>query len=335
MSYGDHGRPVFSSDPFGTVPPGGGFFTPGPPPGYPPQPPPQSGSVNLFATLSVIFAFICAPAGAVLGHLALSRIKRTGERGRTRALVGITVSYLIIVLAVVALLVWLLRPTHTSASVGSSGRSPTSSSTPVDAALLDGTELTRVLNQPFETKAGSSQRGGVYGLREFGTSDERTEKCVGVLHPAASVTYRDSSMRTFAYQQWSRPTGDYAGAVISVDEAVVAFANPEDAQKLLARATEEWKQCNSQRVLASWGTDGKFDSWTIRDVDTTDSIVTATVGYTDAGSGTIRMPTSRALALKGNNVVDVGVVMFRDPTKSADPETSGIDVARAILDKIA
>lgn len=339
MSYGDQRPPVFSSDPFGSVPPGGGFFTPALQPGYPPgppQPPRQSGTVNLFATLSVIFAFVCAPAGAVLGHLALSRIKRTGERGRTRALVGITVSYLIIVLAVVALVVWLVHPTYTSASVGSSDRPPITSSTPVDAALLDGTELTGVLNQPFDAKAERSQRGGVYGLREFGTPDKRAEKCMGVLHPAASVTYRDSAMRTFAYQLWNRPIGDYAGAVTSVDEAAVAFTNPEDAEKLLARATNDWKQCDGRTVLASWGTDGKFDSWTIRDVNTTDSIVTATVGYSDGGGGTIRMPTFRALAAKGNNVVDVGVVMLSDTTKStgADPQTSGIDVAKAILDKI-
>ena len=38
--------------------------------------------VNAFATLSVVFAFLFAPVGAAFGHLGLSQIRRTGERGR-------------------------------------------------------------------------------------------------------------------------------------------------------------------------------------------------------------------------------------------------------------
>ena len=57
------------------------------------------------ATLSVVFAFVFAPAGVILGHLALSQIHETGERGRDRALVGVTLSYVFITVAVVALIV--------------------------------------------------------------------------------------------------------------------------------------------------------------------------------------------------------------------------------------
>jgi len=58
--------------------------------------------------LSIVFAFVFAPAGAALGHVALSQIKRSGQRGRERAIVGLTISYVIIVLAVIALVIWLL-----------------------------------------------------------------------------------------------------------------------------------------------------------------------------------------------------------------------------------
>jgi hypothetical protein len=61
---------------------------------------------NTLATLSVLFAFVFPPAGAILGHLGLSQIHETGERGRDRALVGITLSYVFITVAVVALVVW-------------------------------------------------------------------------------------------------------------------------------------------------------------------------------------------------------------------------------------
>ena len=65
-------------------------------------PPPPSQKTNTFATLSVVFAFVFAPVGAVLGHLGLSQIRRTGQRGHDRALIGLTLSYAFIVIAVVA-----------------------------------------------------------------------------------------------------------------------------------------------------------------------------------------------------------------------------------------
>jgi hypothetical protein len=64
--------------------------------------------VNTLATLSIVFAFVFAPAGAALAHVALSQIKQRGQRGRERAIVGLTLSYVIIVLAVIALVIWLL-----------------------------------------------------------------------------------------------------------------------------------------------------------------------------------------------------------------------------------
>ena len=80
-----------------------------------PQPPiisapptPHSQKTNTFATLSLVFAFLFAPAGAVLGHLGLAQIRRTGERGKDRALIGLTLSYAFIVVAVVALVIWLV-----------------------------------------------------------------------------------------------------------------------------------------------------------------------------------------------------------------------------------
>jgi hypothetical protein len=47
----------------------------------------QQGEMNTLATLSVIFAFVFAPVGAVMGHLALSQIKPFRQRGRDRALI--------------------------------------------------------------------------------------------------------------------------------------------------------------------------------------------------------------------------------------------------------
>jgi Domain of unknown function (DUF4190) len=101
-SYG--GGPGFSwgPDPFEGDP-----FAPRRPTGSGATPQRQSrGETNTLATLSVVFAFVFAPAGLVLGHLSLGQIVETGEFGRDRALVGTTLSYMFIIAAIVALAVW-------------------------------------------------------------------------------------------------------------------------------------------------------------------------------------------------------------------------------------
>jgi hypothetical protein len=107
---GDGGGPVAPSggDPFGGDPFAGDPFAVGRPGASASQAPaPTSGQqeTNTLATLSVVFAFVFAPAGVILGHLALSQIHETGDRGRDRALVGVTLSYVFITVAVVALVV--------------------------------------------------------------------------------------------------------------------------------------------------------------------------------------------------------------------------------------
>jgi hypothetical protein len=100
-------------------PPGGGFGGQWPP-GFDPHQ--SDGKADSLATLSVVFAFVFAPAGAVLGHLALSRINRTHEPGRQRAIVGLVISYVVILLGILALVGWLVTS-------GGSGSAP-STTTP-------------------------------------------------------------------------------------------------------------------------------------------------------------------------------------------------------------
>jgi len=102
MTYG--GGYGGSADPFGTEPFGSSPYG-SPTPTTAPAP---SGEVNTLATLSIVFAFVFAPVGVVLGHLALAQISRRGERGRDRALIGLTLSYVFILFAVAALIVWLI-----------------------------------------------------------------------------------------------------------------------------------------------------------------------------------------------------------------------------------
>jgi peptidyl-prolyl cis-trans isomerase B (cyclophilin B) len=86
--YGQYPPPL-PAPPYG---PAGGHY------GYPqPQP------TNTLAIVSLVCAFVFAPAGILFGHISLSQIKRTGEEGRGIAIAGLVISYLLTVLAALAI----------------------------------------------------------------------------------------------------------------------------------------------------------------------------------------------------------------------------------------
>ncbi|GGL92304.1 DUF4190 domain-containing protein [Micromonospora yangpuensis] len=84
---------------------------------YPPQapygqygPPPGAGAnrgTNVPAILSLVFAFVFAPAGIVLGHVAKRQIRRTGEDGEQLASWGLILSYVFTALYVLGCVGWI------------------------------------------------------------------------------------------------------------------------------------------------------------------------------------------------------------------------------------
>ncbi|GAA5192988.1 hypothetical protein GCM10023322_53780 [Rugosimonospora acidiphila] len=63
------------------------------------QPP---GTTNLMAILALIFAFVFAPAGIVLGHFARRQIRLTGERGANLAMAGLVLGYVFTAIGLLA-----------------------------------------------------------------------------------------------------------------------------------------------------------------------------------------------------------------------------------------
>ncbi|MFI7522520.1 DUF4190 domain-containing protein [Micromonospora globbae] len=107
--------PAPDQPPFGQ--PGG--YPPGPQwghqPPYAPQVPygqygpPPTGPVrtNVLAILSLIFAFVFAPAGIVLGHLAKRQLRTSGEEGDQLATWGLILSYVFTALGLLACCGWI------------------------------------------------------------------------------------------------------------------------------------------------------------------------------------------------------------------------------------
>jgi hypothetical protein len=94
--------PGVSQPPYPTYPPGVGqppYVTYAPGVGqsaYPPAP------TNSLAIAALVSSLVIAPAGIVLGHVALSQLKRTGEGGRGLALAAVVIGWGSVALAVVA-----------------------------------------------------------------------------------------------------------------------------------------------------------------------------------------------------------------------------------------
>jgi Domain of unknown function (DUF4190) len=102
-------------------------------PRFPHSPRPPDADATTLATLSIVFAFVFAPVGVVLGHLALSQIKLGRQQGRDRALVGLSLSYAFSLFVVVALLLWTITAHSRSSSTAtpSTAAAPSALSAPV------------------------------------------------------------------------------------------------------------------------------------------------------------------------------------------------------------
>jgi hypothetical protein len=278
------GGSPFGGEPLGSGSSGGGGFgdrPPYPPPGFnSPQPqPPGGASVNTLATLSVVFAFLFAPVGAVLGHLGLRQINRTGQNGRQRAIVGIALSYSIIALAVVALVVWTVTggdaktptaeptrifipstPTSTIAAP-----TTTTSAAPIappelhPGRTVDAPDLPALLvgiDQVKTIMANGTDAQPVPNL----TAQPPTTALVaspgaqGAMNPAdcapamiagSETGYRDSGYRAAYSVTMTQPGPEGAQ---SVTQSVLAFPDPATAQRALLTMLQTVQRCGQRET---------------------------------------------------------------------------------------
>ncbi|RZT86663.1 uncharacterized protein DUF4333 [Pseudonocardia sediminis] len=85
---------------------------------YPMTPPPPPRGTNTLAILSLVLAFVVAPVAAVLGFVALGKIKRTGEGGKGLAVAGIVLGVVFTLVGIAAVLfVVLATPTRTTDNI--------------------------------------------------------------------------------------------------------------------------------------------------------------------------------------------------------------------------
>jgi eukaryotic-like serine/threonine-protein kinase len=298
MSDGGYGGPTgqFDGDWFAAADP-----YPQPPVISAPPLPPQK--TNMFATLSVIFAFLFAPAGAVLGHLGLAQIRRTGQRGHDRAVIGLTLSYTFIVVAVVALVIWMVvdRDAEGSQTVEASPPPATSSATPderlVPAAqlpklLLSIDEVKQAVNAPDLAKIEESS-----GLSADQGLNVTPRECISSLFGGGTSAYARSAARG----AFTRAiTGEGNEGVILFNETMATFDNTAAATQLVSLVVGQWRGCAGKSV--SLIVDG--EPLTL-DVGQPIQRGTVMVLRNTLRGGVTGFSSDRAIAAKANVVIDL------------------------------
>lgn len=311
----------FEHNPFGSTPFGA---SPAGPPVYPgqPVPPPDRPPVNALATLSVVFAFVFAPVGAVLGHLGLRQIRCTGQRGRDRALVGTVLSYAVIVAVAGISVVWLTRPDGPAAR---SAPPPTPVPPPAQIAPSD---LPGLIPSLDEVKRISGDQNltirGVAHQPRVASENLDPPECRGALDVGVPDLYDGKTLLGFYVAMYVEGGGDTFNTV-AVGPGVAAYVDGAAAQTQLTQFLSVWRHCNGVSV---------------KDTKPNQQPFTVSVsGPIDVGSGisTVEMASPGALnvhaiAAKANVVIDLLVSYTGNDVDRARQTATA--VANQILAKI-
>ncbi|ORV27054.1 hypothetical protein AWB99_20005 [Mycolicibacterium confluentis] len=268
-----------------------------------------------------MFAFVFAPVGALLGHLALGQIKQSHERGRERALIGMTLSYAVIVFAVLALVATLTvadrsgdgtttvagdEPSLTmpapAAPPGTTA--PKQSRVDISNVLLSLDEVRTIMKTPGLSPSSSSGSGSGSGSDKDVTAEP--EECLSAVAAGIDTVYEGKGGRDYKRASFSDNS-----VVTIVDQVAVGFDDAAAARKFVADSRTQWQQC-AGRSFTLTSPSGTI-TWDIG-TPTGGPERVAVRSTITAGPG---VPQYRVLAVKGSVVVDIAVV---SPTATTEPD---------------
>ncbi len=321
-----------SYDPLGRVPPPTPpMEPPAEPPAFapPPAPPPYRPAVNTLATLSLVFAFVFAPAGAILGHLGLAQIRRTGELGRDRALVGVTLSYVFIMLAVVAVAGWATLggspSSHRAAHDTTTSAGPPPPTVPPDTitTLLPGLDALRNITADANLEVGPTWNSP--GRSAQDGSIDRPE-CWGSIAAGSPDAYVPGSFTGYHAGEFTDTRSMLKS--MQVIQGVAAFRDPAGAQSQLGTLLSGWRQCGGSTVTVTAPGGQPIAMSVSAPADAGNGITT--LDLTPKG---IQVRSARAVAAKANVVIDLNV-SASGTTDSERPRLAAVNIANYILGKI-
>jgi eukaryotic-like serine/threonine-protein kinase len=301
------------TNPFGPKPFGQNPFdssAPGPPPVQQPPPAPARDEANALATLSLVFAFVFAPAGAILGHLGLRQIRRTGGRGRDRALVGVTLSYVFITAAVVGLVVWATlpgtTPTRVAAPPTATTTARTATATPPPPPTVAPADMDGLLPTLDDVKSFSGDSGlTIHATYHQPTNaDDRPvldrPECLAVMEESAPEAYDVAA--TVGYSESDFTDTRDPNNIWSIGEGVWGFHDATAAQAQLTKLQSIWRQCGGSTGNETYSGGRKFRV-TMKPPSDAGNGITTIDTVTEFSNPSFGV---HAIAAKANVVIDIG-----------------------------
>ena len=266
--------------------------------------------INVFATLSVVFAFLFAPVGAVFGHVGLSQIRRTGERGRERAVIGLTLSYAFIFIAVVVLVIWTvmgMRQGRSSTSATSPPAVPSSVSSVPGPPLVTAAQLPKLLLSIDDVKnavnapnlAKVEESATLIGTKGITATPP---ECLGAVFSSTAQAYRHSPFRGI----FSRAiTGQGQDGMDVLNETMSTFENMSAATSLVDQLVGQWRGCAGKSVSLA----GKGNTITL---DVGQPVIDGTVMtlHNSLRGSLPGFSSDRAIVAKDNVVIDLDAQGF-------------------------
>jgi PknH-like extracellular domain len=206
----------------------------------------------------------------------------------------------------------------------------------VRQVLLDDAALSRMLDQPFVARM-PPEVGGPDKLFQPDTQVSPSG-CLGVTAMLQKSVYESADVNDVASESWWN-NGDPA-QVISVIEGVVTLPTAAQAEALFAKFPAQWQRCNGTTTTEQTGP--ITTTTAISDIRVTNTVVAATNTATAVLPNMPPLrptPQARAIGVRLNCIVEVEVVFFGDRRPSdpgsADPDTSAVDIAHAMMDKVS
>jgi len=322
-----YGYNQFSYDPLGRVP----FDSPPvqPPVFMAPPPLPYHPPVNPYATLSLVFAFVFAPAGAILGHLGLAQIRRSGELGRNRALVGVALSYSFITLTVLGLVAWATLAAgnsgQTAAPTSATASAPPSPTVAPEAAptLLPGVGDLKKITGDENLEAGQTWDHPSRSGREG--SIDRPE-CWGSIGPGTPDAYDVDAISRYRAQEFTDTRSLLSS--VAVIQAVAVFRDVPAAQSQLAKLLDGWRQCGGSTVNVTVPSGQTIPFSLGTPTDSGNGVTTMDVEHTG-----LRVHSVRATAARANVFIDL-YLSYSGKSDSDGPRQAAAGIANYILGKI-
>lgn len=319
----------FSYDPLGRMPPTG---PPVEPPIFTQPAPPYRPPANTLATLSLVFAFVFPPAGAILGHLGLAQIRRTGQLGRDRALAGVTLSYAFIVLTVVALVAWAALAAFTSTSTRTAAPVTTTSTAAPPGPTVAPDAIATLLPGLSDLKAITGdenlEAGQTWDHPDRSEADGTIDRpeCWGSIAPGMPDAYTVDAISHYHAAEFS----DRRSLLKSVQviQAAAGFRDPPAAHSQLDKLLSGWRQCGGKTVGVTMPGAGTIPFSVSAPTDAGNTITTL-----DLVPKGLQVRSARAIAAKANVVIDL-YVSASGTTDGARPRQSAVSIANYMLNKI-